>query len=319
MRQQYLNTLFLLTFIFCSVGAFAQQDVMTISKMENQSLINPAYKAAHDRQTFIFLHNTQWAGFNGAPTVNLINFNSKTLKKSYNYGLSLINDKIGPSNNLKIHANLAYTIKFTTVHGIKRKTTKIIIGVKPGVNIYSNNFASIKLSNKNDLTYAADATQAITPNFGVGIFYYTLQYYVGISSPNVIPNKNGFSQIQNHYYLMAGASYRVNRNDRILFEPEGILKYTYGAPIQLDMNFNFKLQNKFIVGLLARTGGDVGVNLGVEALNNFYLIYSFGFSYSNTTFTNNNGTHEIMLRYTVPGFSIHKTKRRRRIGKGNRV
>ena len=87
---------------------------------------------------------------------------------------------------------------------------------------------------------------------------------------------------------------------------------------QLDFNFNFRLHYKYIIGLSAQSGGAVGVNLGIEALNNFHVIYSFGYSYSNTTFTNNGGTHEIMLRYQVPGFSINKTKRRTRIGKGNR-
>jgi len=318
MKQLYLNTLFLVILVLNISNVFAQQDFMTSSKMENLSLLNPAYKSASDRATFIFQHRSQWVGFDGAPMTDIVNYNSATLFKSVNYGLSLINDKIGPSNNLKIHANIAYAIKIKTTKGIKRKTTKIIIGIKPGVNIYSNNFSEIKLSNQNDQAYVTDETKNISPNFGVGIFYYKLQYYLGFSSPNIISKKGGFNQSQNHYYIIGGGSFRINRNERIMFEPEAVARFTKGAPIQLDMNLNFKLQYKYIIGLLARTGGAVGINLGFEALNNFYIIYSFGYSYSNTTFVNNAGTHEIMLRYQVPGFSINKTKRRHRIGKGNR-
>ena len=319
MRHIYLNILFLIVLVVLNTtNVLAQQDIMTSSKMENLSLLNPAYKSATDRATFIFQHRSQWVGFDGAPTTDIVNYNSKTLFKSINYGLSLINDKIGPSNNLKIHANLAYVLKIRSKQGIQRKITKIIIGVKPGINIYSSNFSEIKLSNQNDVAYATDKTKGLSPNFGVGIFYYKLQYYFGFSSPNIISRKGGFNQNQNHYYLIGGGSFRVNRNERIMFEPEVVIKITKGAPIQADLNLNYKLQYKYIIGLLARSGGAVGINLGVEALNNFYIIYSFGYSYSNTTFTNNSGTHDIMLRYQVPGFSINKTKRRHRIGKGNR-
>ncbi len=318
MKQIYLNRLFLVVLVLSISNVFAQQDIMTSSKMENLSLLNPAYKSASDRATFIFQHRSQWVGFNGAPITDIVNYNSKTMFKSINYGLSLINDKIGPSNNLKIHTNIAYTIKIRTKNGLKRKTTKIIIGVKPGINIYSNNFSEIKLSNQNDNTYITDKTRGISPNFGIGIFYYKLQYYFGFSSPNIIPRKGGFNQNQNHYYFIGGGSFRVNRNEKIMFEPEAVIKITKGAPIQFDLNLNFKLQYKYIIGLLARSGGAIGVNLGFEVLNNFYIIYSFGYSYSNTTFVNNGGTHEIMLRYQVPGFSINKTRRKHRIGKGNR-
>ena len=318
MRQIYFNTLFLLIVVLNISEGFAQQDIMMSTKMENLSLLNPAYKSASDRATFILQHRSQWVGFDGAPMTDIINYNSSTLLRSINYGVSLINDKIGPSNNLKIHVNFAYALKIKSKKGIKRKTTKIIIGVKPGVNIYSNNFSEIKLSNQNDETYMGDQTKGVSPNFGVGIFYYKLQYYFGFSSPNIISRKGGFNQNQNHYYLIGGGSFRVNRNERIMFEPDAVVRITKGAPIQLDVNMNFKLQYKYILGVLLRTGGAVGVNLGFEALNNFYLIYSFGYSYSNTTFENNAGTHEITLRYQVPGFSINKTKRRHRIGKGNK-
>jgi len=318
MKHTYLNTLFLIVLVLNMSNVFAQQDIIMSSKMENQSLLNPAYKSATDRATFIFQHRSQWVGFAGAPTTDIINYNSKTMFRSINYGVSLINDKVGPSNNLKIHANFAYVLKLKSTKGIKRKTTKIIIGVKPGINVYSNNFSEMKLTNQNDIAYATDQTKSINPNFGIGIFYYKLQYYLGFSSPNILARQGGFNQQQNHYYLIGGGSFRVNKNERMMFEPEAVVRITKGAPIQFDFNFNFKLQYKYIVGLLARSGGAVGINLGVEALSDFYVIYSFGYSYSNTTFVNNNGTHEIMLRYQVPGFSIRKTKRRHRIGKGNR-
>ncbi len=307
-----INFTIILILLFLTKAIYSQQDYLMSYKLENLSLLNPAYKPLHDRQSYIFQHRSQWIGFDGAPTTDLVSYNSKTMFKSIAYGVSLISDKIGYINNYKIHGNFSYQIKLKSRH-------KIVFGLKPGINILSNNLASIKLTNPNDASYIVDKKTVLTPNVGFGIFYYSVKKYVGFSATNIIARKKGVNQIQNHYYLIGGTTYRLNFDERKMFEPEGVLRFTKGSPIELDLNLNFKLEYKYIVGLLIKTGGDIGINLGAEVLNNFTVLYSFGYSYSTKTFVNEYGNHEIMLRYLVPGLTINKNKRRTRIGKGNKV
>jgi hypothetical protein len=48
-----------------------------------------------------------------------------------------------------------------------------------------------------------------------------------------------------------------------------------------------------------RTGDALGVLAGGNITDQIALGYSFGWSYSNTTFKYNAGSHELMLRYDL--------------------
>ncbi len=294
---------------------FAQQDLMTNNKINNQSIINPAYKSFHDRGTIIIHHRSQWTGFNGAPVSDMILYNSKTVYDNMVMGGAIINDNIGPTNHFNFRLNYNYAIEIT-------RKSEIVVGANAGFNIISNKFSNMLLTNPNDLAFAYDRQSVFTPNFGIGVFYHTFQYYAGLSIPNIIQSspKDGFVNTKRHYYIMGGASLRINKRDKYLFQPKLLVKIVGGAPIQYDLNIDFLLSYNYILGIAYRSGDIIGINLGVDIVENLTLLYSFGYSFSNTSFTYNGGSHEVMLRYLMPGLrKINKTKRRHRIGKGNRI
>lgn len=293
---------------------FAQQDLMTNNKIDNQSIINPAYKSFHGRGTLILHHRSQWTGFNGAPISDMILFNSKTKYDNIAMGGALINDNIGPTNNFNARVNFNYAIKIN-------KKSQVVFGTNVGFNVISNKFSSIALTDPNDVAFANDINSVFTPNIGLGVFYHTYQFYAGLSVPNIIESspKDGLTNLKRHYYLMTGASLRINKRDKNLFQPKLLVKMVPGAPIQYDLNIDFLLSYYYIIGIAYRSGDIIGINLGFDIVENLTLLYSFGYSFSNTSFKYNGGSHEVMLRYLMPGFKkISKTKRRHRIGKGNR-
>ena len=308
-----LITRYIIIFLLIFAGqAKAQQYMQTSLKFENLSLINPAYKTVHDKKTIVLLHRSQWVGFKGAPMTDFVVYNSETTRKGVAWGASLINDHTGPMNNLMLHGNFSYQIKLS-------KTKKVAFGAKAGANIMSARFSDLKITDKGDEVFVNDDFTKIKPDFGLGIFYYTLKYYVGLSSPNIIPSK-GDINISNHYYLMAGGAIPINHNDAFLFIPEGLVKMVWGAPIQLEANLSILIKYTALVGVNFRSGDAVGLHLGLEVMENLMVYYAFNYSYANTTFTYNSGSHEIMLRYTLGSFNtFNKHKRRYRIGGGNYV
>lgn len=293
---------------------FAQQEPMTNNKLNNLSILNPAYKSFADRHTLILHHRSQWVGFQGAPVTDMVVFNSATIMDNMSMGGAIINDNIGPTNKTDLRFNYNYAVAVT-------RKSEIVFGANAGLNIISNKFDQIKLTNPNDAAFIYDTKSVVTPNIGMGVFFHTYQFYAGFSIPNFIQSKpkGGFVNIQRHYYFMTGGIMRINKRDRYLFKPKLLVKIVGGAPIQFDMNFDFLISYKYIIGVSYRSGDVIGINMGLDVAENLTLLYSFGYSYSNTSFVNNGGSHEIMLRYLFPGFSkISKTKRRHRIGKGNR-
>ena len=100
---------------------------------------------------------------------------------------------------------------------------------------------------------------------------------------------------QRHFFLIGGAVFELT--DNIKLKPTSLLKLTEGAPTQLDLTGTFLFNDLFWLGAMWRSGDAVGALVGYQLLPQLAAGYSFDFSYTNTTFRYNGGSHELMLRY----------------------
>lgn len=91
---------------YCS---FAQQDSQFTQYMYNTINVNPAYAGSRGVMSIFGLHRTQWVGLEGAPTTNAFSINTPINDSNLGLGISFLNDKIGPTNNNTITADLSYT------------------------------------------------------------------------------------------------------------------------------------------------------------------------------------------------------------------
>jgi type IX secretion system PorP/SprF family membrane protein len=100
--------LFSFVLMFTAFVNYAQQDAQFTQYMYNTININPAY--AGSRGAFSFaLHRTQWVGLDGAPVTNValsIHLNESNL----GLGVTIINDKIGPTTENTISTDVSYTV-----------------------------------------------------------------------------------------------------------------------------------------------------------------------------------------------------------------
>ena len=100
----------ILTLIFSGVASYSQQDAQFTQYMYNTINFNPAYAGSRGTLNTFALHRTQWVGLDGAPVTNIISINSPLNLSNLGLGVSLINDKIGPTNDNTISADISYTI-----------------------------------------------------------------------------------------------------------------------------------------------------------------------------------------------------------------
>lgn len=284
-----------LTFIVLSTTMKAQQDAMFTHYMYNTLWLNPAYAGTRDAFTVTGIHRSQWVGFDGAPVNQSITMHTPILNGKVGVGLSVLNDKIGPTKSTSIALDLDYQIRLNT-------KSKLSFGIKSLANMYNNNVNALELDTKNDAAFAEN-TQRILPNAGAGIYYYRERFYAGFSVPKLLENKftssnvNAASKEQRHYFFIIGTVIDLSKD--IKFKPTCFLKATPAAPLQGDITANFLVNNKFSIGAMYRTGDAVGALLGYNFSEQFTLGYSFDWSMANTTGKYNNGSHEIMLRYDL--------------------
>lgn len=285
----------------CSVYN-AQQDAMFTHYMYNTLWLNPAYAGTRDALTITGIYRSQWVGFNGAPQDQTFTLHSPVRDGKMGLGFSVQNDKIGPTKNTVIAGDYSYQLRLD-------KKSKLNFGLKGMVNIFSNNISSLKLEDQaqQDKSFSQNV-QTISPNFGVGTYYFRERFYAGISTPKLIQNKftNGSVSYteKRHYFFIMGAVFDINKN--VKFKPTCFLKATKAAPVQGDLTANFIVNDKFTVGAMYRTGDALGVLAGFAFTEQLTFGYSFDWSMANTTGKYNSGSHEILLRYDL--ISIDKPK-----------
>lgn len=281
-----------------SLTTNAQQAAMYTHYMNNTLVVNPGYAGSRDALTVTALHRQQWVDFKGAPVTQTITMHTPIINKHIGIGLSVLNDKIGPTNNTSVVADFAYRMKLT-------EKSKLAFGLSAGANIYQASLNSVQLDQQTDPVFQNNITNHTTPNLGFGAYYSRERLYAGISTPDFIQSSysivnrtDGSSLIgkqQRHYFLIAGAI--MNITDNLAFKPTTLIKVTSAAPIQADVTASFIIMKKLLLGAMFRTGDAFGALVGFDITEQFHAGYSFDSSFGLKTFTYNKGSHEILLRY----------------------
>jgi type IX secretion system PorP/SprF family membrane protein len=285
-----------LIFVACLTVSLvqAQQQAMFTHYAFNTLAVNPAYAGSREALTVTALHRSQWVGFAGAPITQTLTMHAPFAKNRMGVGLSVLNDKIGPTNTTSLYADLAYSLPMNDANN-----SKLSFGLKSGFNIAQSTLSTLTTTKSGD-DGASDQNTRLVPNFGVGAYYHNLKWYVGASMPRIINSKLGNGVTADatevkHFFLIGGAVF--NLNDKVKLKPTTFLKVAPAAPIELDLTGMFIFNDKLELGAMFRTGDAVGALIGYNVNNNFRIGYSFDISYVNPTFKYNAGSHELMLRY----------------------
>ena len=93
--------------MFTGMAGFAQQDAQFTQYMYNTININPAYAGSRGAMSIFGLHRTQWVGLDGAPVTNAASINTPFNESRVGAGLSFITDKIGPTKETNISADIS--------------------------------------------------------------------------------------------------------------------------------------------------------------------------------------------------------------------
>lgn len=288
----------ILFFLLALAGAnqvFAQQDALFSQYMFNMMLVNPAYTGSRDVVSLNALYRRQWTNLTGggAPETMTFSADAPIKKEKMGVGLILFNDKVGVVNNSGFYGTYSYRIRLGN-------NSTLALGVNAGGTYYTANLTGVKLSKDNapDAAFSANQTKFL-PNLGLGLYYSTDKFYVGLSSPHVLNNKldgnDGVTARQfNHIFLMAGYLFKLNHNLKL--RPSALVKQVSGAPIQLDVNCNLWLYDKFAFGLAYRGSGVPIAMIELQLLEQLRFGYAYEYPLG-TLQKYNSGSHEFMLRY----------------------
>lgn len=279
----------------------AQQDAQYTQYMYNTINVNPAYAGSRGVMSIFGLHRTQWVGLDGAPVTNTLSINAPIKDTKLGIGISLVNDKIGPTTQNDISADVSYTIKTS-------ETYNLSFGIKASANLFNLDKNKLNIYDPNELVLM-NLDNYFTLNFGAGIYLHSDRSYLGLSVPNLFTSKRYsdndiqmYTQKMN-LYLIGGYVFDLSSN--LKFKPSFLGKVVDGAPLQVDLSGNFLFNEKFVLGVAWRWSAAASLMAGFHISDQMFIGY--GYDLETTKLNNyNSGSHELFLRYEFNKISMGK-------------
>jgi type IX secretion system PorP/SprF family membrane protein len=286
--------LFFFAIMLVTIAGFAQQDAQFTQYMYNTININPAYAGSRGALSIFGLYRTQWVGLDGAPETSSFSVNTPINNSNVGVGVSLVNDKIGPTNENTFSVDLSYTVQTSA-------TFKLSFGIKGTANLFNLDIDKLNPELQGDPQFQ-DLDNKFSPNVGAGIYWHSDKAYIGLSIPNFIEtnryddNDIAIFKDKINYYFMSGYVFDLDKYQYIKFKPAALVKMVEGAPLQVDVSANFMFIDKFVVGVAYRWSASLSAMVGFQITDGLYLGY--GYDRETTNLNNyNSGSHEIFLRY----------------------
>lgn len=289
-------------FLYAITG-HSQQQILYTQFMFNKQAINPAFVGNEKGTNLTAIYRTQWIGLEGAPTAQHISGSMQPDNKNIGLGVNLTRVSMGIESRLSLDGLYAYKIKMAT--GI------LSGGLQLSYQSYMANFSDPRLVTIDgiDIDPAIQSGMRSTSHFntGIGVYYNTTKYYVGLSVPRLL-NANiddddylDPSTLQRHYYLMGG--YNFSWNEDLTFTSQTLLKYLRSAPLDLDLNIYATYKKRYSAGITYRLGGDsdsvaesIDVIAGIQINDSIFASMAYDITLSSLR-RHQSGSVEVLIYY----------------------
>jgi type IX secretion system PorP/SprF family membrane protein len=301
MKNVFVTLLVLLTL---GLTAYGQQDAQFSQYMLNPLYYNPAFAGADGVTKLTLMHRTQWAGYTStfndgvAPTTQVFSMNTPIYKLRSGFGAHIVNDNIGPQNNLEIQASYAYHL------GIG--DSKLSFGLRLGAYSQSFDYNVYRFINPNDplLGDKEGKESQVKPDIAAGVYYRHEKYYAGMAFTHLSKAEFDFgvseqrNPLETHMNFTAGYIHEVNFDLTII--PSILFRSDFNTST-LEMSVLGTYRDKFWGGLSFRQGDASIVMLGYSLLKDQSLRIGYAFDYTiKGAEAKQSTSHEILLSYELP-------------------
>ena len=276
--------------LLVSVTGRAQYHPQYSQYMFNGLALNPAYAGSQEVLSLTALYRTsQWGNsVEGSPVTQTFAGDFPLYNPQLALGLLVFNDQI--SIFRQTGAYFAYSFRVQAGKG------KLSFGLQAGFDLHHEDATRIKTIQKPDPLFELEVHNSFMPNVGVGTYYYTSNYFVGLSlpqflaySPKTADSYKGKPDLSN-FMLYGGLIVPVSSKFKI--KPSALLQHASGSFL-LDINCIVLLKDMFELGVSWRSSTLVG--MAQFKFQSFCIGYAYDFPIGMSNAFNT--THEIMLRY----------------------
>lgn len=287
MNKMKKYILYILLLPYCIDG---QQDIILTKYNTSSLFFNPAYagSAGRDEAQLTLSYRDQWLGLEGSPKTILAGFDINLFEDKVGLGISAAMETIGIESMIDIQSSYAYRLIFTNGY--------LAGGIRLGYQRFMLEFPDIDYGDGEDPLYDQGSVAANSINVGTGLYWHTLDYFIGLALPRLYSLDSKGSPVRSlHTYLHTGAIFE-NESSGLKIEPSILIKYQKAAPLQYTIGMNLWLLENFSVGAHYRSTDAIAIS------SEFIMggLFSLGVAYDFTLNELNSeslGTLELFLGY----------------------
>lgn len=276
---------------------YAQENIRFSHYQLNQQFYNPAYAGAKAYLESAITYRKQWEDIAQAPTTALLSAHAPIPSKKLGLGAIIYTDKLGVKTSSGLLLNCSYKLKIN-------QTATLAMGIQAGIISKQIKWSELTQFDPNftgnDPMFPTQNESSFAPNFGLGMYYYTKSFGVGVAIPrllsNNLPNKDDAFNMQNSpIYLQTNALLAIDKDWSIA--PSAMLMYSQKSIFQINCNVIYNS------GVLAGVGYSTDKlamgTLGYQINQKLKIVYSFQYNLNNN-YGKHLNNHEITLNYNIP-------------------
>jgi type IX secretion system PorP/SprF family membrane protein len=288
---KYLNILTGL-FLFTALSAQDVPYIHNIDQYVNNGLIlNPAYAGSREALSTTIMHRSQWLGFEGAPSSQILA--AHTPMKNENVALGFMFD------NFSVPAVQYNSLFFNYAYRVWIKDSRLSLGLKAGGYVFNPSSEIPDLKDKVDPAFETGRL-GFAPNFGAGAYLYNKKYFLGLSVPFFM-SQTKISKVNfdlNNYHFMFTAGYLFDFGPNFKIKPVTLVDYNkYNLSYQFATHL-ILFRDAVWLGSAYKSNKEVTFMLGVQLSTALKIGLAYDYSLSDIA-KFSHGSGEIMIRYEL--------------------
>src|SRR6188768_132170 len=171
------------------------------------------------------------------------------------------------------------------------------MGLQGGISIRKSTYSSVSGSISDP---SAQDLSHVSPTLGAGFFLRSPKLDVGISVPEILPEKFSVNDTltitwQRAQYFFY-AKYVIELRNNLALEPSFLVKFQNDLPVSYDLNLCLVIKKVLTTGLSYRSQESIGLLVKAKLTSKLQFGYSYDFAIGEVA-TSSTGSHELMINY----------------------
>jgi type IX secretion system PorP/SprF family membrane protein len=197
----------------------------------------------------------------------------------------------------------------TGAYQLRLETGTLNFGLRGGIYNTVIDQGQLNFREDNDLLDTKTRVSAMVPSFDFGLYYYTSNFYAGLSINHLTKHRFNFENLVNnqayylrrHVFISSGYVFKTEKN--MLIKPSILIKYAGTGTFNVDINTNFMFNELFWVGIGLRNTSSLNFLVDFNVTDYLRIGYSYDMGLTKINHYSN-GSHELLIGLD---FNLRKT------------